>query len=114
MVHNINDRIEHFLSECKNATEFVLINREKNMAALAEMGLTFKNCRDIILDLSVENYHDGPLEDNDRPGEIWVFGKETDRCELYIKLKLVNSTLVKCISFHRAEHPLDYPCKKVE
>ncbi|MBQ7686854.1 MAG: hypothetical protein IJT28_06440 [Bacteroidaceae bacterium] len=44
--------------------------------------------------------------------EMWVFGKDMDGTELYIKIALgqPNSRTV-CISFHLAEHPIQYAFK---
>jgi hypothetical protein len=45
-------------------------------------------------------------------GEMWVFGKNVKGQEVYIKIMLGQpgrSTI--CISFHIAEHPLNYPFK---
>lgn len=43
---------------------------------------------------------------------MWVFGKDVHDIEVYIKVTVggFNRRAV-CISFHRAEHPLDYPLK---
>ena len=44
--------------------------------------------------------------------EMWVFGKDMDGTELYIKIALGqpnNRTI--CISFHVAEHPIKYAFK---
>jgi hypothetical protein len=100
-------------SVLKSGGDFFLIPRRENLQSLADLGLTFKNCRDILLDLSVDNYHDGPLEDRDRPGMVWIFGKDIGGCEIYIKLKLIgaeSAEKVVCISFHRANFTMRFPC----
>lgn len=44
---------------------------------------------------------------------MWVFGKDYDGTELYIKISLgAPGSKTICISFHEAEHPLSYPFKK--
>lgn len=110
------ERVWCFLSELKKVItsggSFALVERNKNLNALSDLGLTKIGCRDILLGLSIDDYIDGPVEDADRPGDIWVFGKNIGGCEVYIKLKLIDSLMVKCISFHRAEYPLKYPCRK--
>lgn len=48
-------------------------------------------------------------------GEMWVFGKDFNDTELYIKISLGrpnNKTI--CISFHEAEHPINYALKNKE
>ncbi len=71
---------------------------------MAKLGLTKKNLRDEIMTLSVENYCEGPNPDRDRPGYIWVFGKQVGAEEIYIKL---NITLVstKVILTHLPRYP---------
>jgi hypothetical protein len=89
-----------------------IVDRRKNMQALARLGLTKGNCREEILGLSVEDYCDGPKPDKDRPGEVWEFGKLIEDREVYIKLKIARVKgvkLAKCISFHEAERSLCFP-----
>ena len=60
------------------------------------------------------DYCKGPQPDKDRPGDIWVFGKEIAGSEVYIKLKIAQAgthKIAKCISFHAAEYPLGCPYK---
>jgi hypothetical protein len=46
-------------------------------------------------------------------GEMWVFGKWLNKIEVYIKITLGSEKdPVICISFHPAEHPMNYPLKK--
>lgn len=69
---------------------------------------------DLLLGLSVADYCEGPLDDRDFPGELWVFGKVIEGKEIYIKLKLAgsqSSRLVRVISFHQARESLYYPYK---
>ena len=83
----------------------------------ADLGLTKEGCKIEILGLSVTDYCQGPQPDHDRPGDIWVFGREIADRDVYIKLKIAevgSDKIAKCISFHAAEHPLCYPYKQQE
>ena len=51
------------------------IPREAFIETLTVLGITRGICYDELLSLSVEDYCQGPEEDRDRPGEVWVFGK---------------------------------------
>ncbi len=87
------------------------------MEALAKLGITKKNLREEIMILSVENYCEGPEPDRDRPGDIWVFGKQVGTEEIYIKLKIAQvgqEKIAKCLSFHAANFPLCYPFRSEE
>ena len=67
----------------------------------------------IIESLKSEDYVEGPIIDQlNKLGEMWVFGKDIKGKEVYIKIMLggVNCQTI-CISFHIAEHPLSYPFK---
>ena len=89
-----------------------IVNRRENIDALVKMGLTRKNLIEEIMTLSVENYCEGPEPDTDRPGNIWVFGKQVGTEEIYIKLKIAQvgkEKIAKCLSFHTANFPLRYP-----
>ena len=110
------EAIRRFLREFKRiATSgrgIDIVDRVKNMQALARLGLTKRNCREEILSLSVEDYCDGPKPDKDRPGEVWEFGKLMGGKDIYIKLKIAHVgrvKLAKCISFHEAERGLCFP-----
>ena len=94
-----------------------IVNRRENIDALVKMGLTKKNLIEEIMTLSVENYCQGPEPDRDRPGDIWVFGKQIGAEEIYIKLKIAQvgkEKIAKCLSFHAASLPLCYPYRGEE
>jgi len=65
------------------------------------------------MSLTVEHYHDGPLENISRGGRgIWIFGKVINGIEVYIKLNIFEAGgrfHATCISFHPAEFCLTYP-----
>jgi hypothetical protein len=113
--------IVDFLMEFKdivvNGRGLDVVPRLENKQALIELGLTAKNRYDEILSLAVSNYCEGPLEDRDRPGYVWCFGKQLNEKEVYIKLKIAiveGIKVAKCLSFHIAKYPLIYPCRQNE
>jgi hypothetical protein len=73
--------------------------------ALLDIGLTNPTqAWDEILRLSPGHYLDGPCEDTDRPNgkkDIWIFKKEVNGVQVYIKLKIDTRGCV-CLSFHEA------------
>jgi hypothetical protein len=112
------EEIGRFLQEFKQVARkrgIDFIPRSEFMGALALLGLTKRNCRDELFNLSAEDYCQGPDEDRDRPGYVWVFGKRIEGREIYIKLKLARvgeEIIAKCLSFHPADYPLRFPLKK--
>ena len=88
-------------------------DRGKNQKTLEELEIVPSYRKVIIESLEVEDYVQGPVVDQlNRLGEMWVFGKDVKDREVYIKIMLggVNCQTI-CISFHIAEHPLQYAFK---
>mgnify|MGYP003430686209 CR=1 FL=1 len=64
-------------------------NRVKNKNFMREYGLQLKDVKNIILNLSVEDYIKGPEEDEgEYAGEVWFFEPRFRGIKLYVKLRL--------------------------
>ena len=114
-------QIRIFLKEFKKLASggrgIFMVPREKSLKTLADLGLTKKNFKEIIMALSVLDYCEGPKKDIDRSGEIWIFGKQIGGKEIYIKLKVAQvgwKKIARCISFHPAVFPLSFPFQSNE
>jgi len=85
----------------------------KNIQTLKDLGINARIRDEIILSVAMENYSSGPNPDEYHPGYYWIFGKDLDAIEIYIKLKIVSNNngneRAVCFSFHPSEHPLKYP-----
>ena len=114
--------VADFLLDLKSAVRgglYSLVQRQRNIQGLIDLGLTSPGeAVPFILGLTPDNYVCGPEPDLDRPGEhIWVFGVVVHGTEAYAKVKRVEDprTGIGCraliLSFHPAEHPMDYPLK---
>lgn len=110
--------VEEFLSQFKvklNIWGIVFIDgRDKNMQALTDLNITPTERVEEVKTIQVEHYSEGPIRDllNDY-GEMWVFGKDVKGIETYIKITVGKPNMKTiCISFHRAEHPMEYPLKE--
>jgi len=88
-------------------------DRGKNTQALADLELRPVERTKILENLKPVDYSEGPMTDNFNSGsEIWVFGKEVKNQEVYIKITPgIPGSSVICISFHIAEHRMNYPLK---
>lgn len=86
------------------------LDRDKNPEALKALGITQKARDEIVRQVKSDDYVETLVADFFN--EMWVFGKDMDGTELYIKIALgqPNSRTV-CISFHLAEHPICYAYK---
>lgn len=91
-----------------------LDGRGKNQQTLHDLEISPAKRKEIIGSLKAEDYSQGPLDEKMHGIlPMWVFGKQVKKKEVYIKLSMggENNRAV-CISFHIAEHPLNYPFKK--
>ena len=110
------DEVQLFLNQMKEKIRVFGIlyrdDRGKNLQTLIDLEITPKYRNNVIIDLEVEDYSDGPIVDSlNKCGEMWVFGKDVKDREVYIKISLVKGTNALCISFHIAEYPMKYPFK---
>lgn len=110
--------VNHFLRDFKGLMQegqYFVKRHHKNMQALIELGITYKIRDDIVLGLRVSDYSSGPNKDEYGKADYWVYGKEINNKEIYIKLQIFTysdgNERAGCISFHTAEHPLKYPLK---
>jgi len=89
-------------------------DRGKNTQALADLELRPIDRKHILEKLVTSDYSEGPLEEKLIGGaEMWVFGREVMKNEVYIKISMgCPDSSVICISFHLAEHPMVFPYKK--
>ena len=93
---------------------WVLVPRPENKECILQLGFKYRDISETLLDLSVEDYCEGPCRDRDQPGDLWVFGKVMENKAVYIKMKLASFgplRIVRIISFHFAEHKLEHPFK---
>ncbi|GAL68322.1 hypothetical protein [Jejuia pallidilutea] len=80
--------VKSFLQELKQIIKvwgIFFSNRPKNsIQHLADLGITAKKREEIILNLEVEDYSEGPLEETQQGGtEMWVFGKTIKKEQVY-------------------------------
>lgn len=110
--------IEQFLQGFKQKVEIFDIifwdERGKNTDALAALDIIPNQRKEIIKTITVTDYSEGSITNLlNQLGDLWVFGKEVNGQEVYIKIcyGLPNKQTI-CISFHVAEHPMKYLYKK--
>ena len=109
--------VEKYLKELKVKIKvfglFFLDDRGKNQQTLYDLEISPAKRKEIIANLKLEDYSDGPLKEKMRGIlPMWVFGKEVKNNEVYIKISMgVENNSAICISFHIAEQPMNYPYK---
>ncbi len=111
------EEVERFLSRfVQKVKVFGIVfrdDRDKNMQTLLELEITPKYREEVIMHLDPDDYVEGPIEDTlNKMGEMWVFGKEVNRRDVYIKISMgFSSSSAICISFHIAEYRITYKLK---
>ncbi|TVQ06947.1 MAG: toxin [Bacteroidetes bacterium] len=87
--------------------------RGKNAQALVDLELRPIDRKTILEELETRDYSEGPLEEKLYGGaDMWVFGKTVKKKEVYIKITMgARGSSVICISFHLAQHKMQYPLK---
>ena len=112
------DEVNQFLAQFKvKASIFGIIYRvrEKNEETLFKLGISARMREKIVLSLEGTDFSHTTLGDVFDEGDLlWVFGKDYKGAELYIKITIIDNGRCLCVSFHEAEHPINYPFKKKE
>ena len=85
--------VELFLNDFKVKMQFVdivfLNDRGKNVKTLAILEIPVTKQKQIVEELDVKDYSEGPIEDTNFVGSpLWVFGKIVKGHELYIKISM--------------------------
>lgn len=110
--------VRAFLNEFKiKAKAFGIIYRDdrnkNNLNSLLQLGINNVIREETIFSLEDIDYSQGPILDTLNKGaDMWVFGKDYNDIDLYIKISVSNRAL--CISFHEAEYPLNFPFRTQE
>lgn len=114
---NIEKEVVSFLKDFKEKMKIWNVyfrdDRSKNLNAMLALELRSIERKSVLETLEKEDYSGGPFEDKLNGGaDMWVFGKLIKKKEVYIKITLgsPNSGVI-CISFHLAEHKMNYPLK---
>jgi hypothetical protein len=109
--------VEKFLKELSVKIDvfgiLFLDERGKNQQSLHDLEISPAKRKEIIQSIITEDYSEGPLDEKMRGIlPMWVFGKEVRNKEVYIKISMgISDNSAVCISFHIAEHPMNYPLK---
>ena len=92
------------LKDLVSSGKWALIPRKKNLDSLSNQGLTIQDVRNELLSLQLSDYISGPVPDYSYSGDIWIFSRNINGIDFYIKLKIdiINdgTEILKCLSFH--------------
>ena len=106
-----------FLNDFKEKMKFwdVLFrdDRGKNTQALVDLEIRPIERKAILNAIETRDYSEVQLEEKMYGGaDMWVFGKTIKKKEVYMKITIgpMGSSVI-CISFHLAQHKMNYPLK---
>lgn len=111
------EHVEKFLSDFNTKTRvfgiIFRVDRDKNINTLLKLEASAEQREKIVTALCAEDYSEGPVPDTlHHVAEMWVFGKKFKKEEIYIKISMgYPGSNTICISFHVAEHSMNYPFK---
>lgn len=120
------DEVRDYLCDVKqsvNAGRYQISSRTKNQSLYIDYVFSEKRCKEILLDLEVDDFSDAVQNDHPQhPEEIlYIFGKEVsllskhsgdeETVALYIKFNKLTNLYVIVISFHKQDYPLTYRFK---
>lgn len=84
------NQISEFLDKLKVKLDFYgfRFSRERveNRETMKELSLSRLSLKEILSELKIENYSEGPIRDEEEGDNYYVFGIEIDNREIYIKL----------------------------
>lgn len=108
------DDVEKFLRQFLPKMDIwgiIFLDRTKNQEALKMLGITASARKKIVKSITPDDYIE-TIIDKFSYGDMWVFGKDYDGTDVYVKLSIgMPNKETLCISFHTAEHPLHYAFK---
>lgn len=112
------EQVKQFLESFKAKLSvwgvFFRDDRGKNMQTLLDLEITPLYREMVLNNLLPEDYSAGPKPEKLYDGaDMWVFGKQVKSHEVYIKITMgAMGAKTICISFHTAEHKMNYPFKQ--
>lgn len=123
------EKIENFINQLKSILEndnfnaeedLVLIRTEKQAGdaqystpyTLIDLDYDISDVAECLKKLTIEEYSETLIDkDNHNPPLLFVFGKDINNRQVYIKLKIKGneSKYILCISFHYAKEKMTFP-----
>lgn len=88
--------------EVRYSTEYTMVDLEYDSGDIV----------DRLKELTVQDYSETLIDkDDDKPPLLFVFGKDINNKQVYIKCKIKGETtkMVLCLSFHYAKHDMLFP-----
>lgn len=104
---------------CLDTSNRLIKPRKINEKTIKKLGFTYRQIKEVLYSLTIDDYYAGPKKDDYHGGHFWEFGKEVDDTMLYIKIKIHTlpdgTDIPFCYSFHEPEFPMThFPLAGVE
>ena len=109
--------VQVFLKKLKsiNPATVTISNQKKTRDYLNSRDFERVEVITYLYSLTEANFSYGPSQNDWGTGKVWTFGINVDNDLVYVKLCLTsirNEHEMLCMSFHEAEHPLQFPFAK--
>jgi len=114
---DLKEEVSKFLMDFRLAmTLFPILfadNNMKNGQTLLSLEMPPVIRTNILANLSVEDYCEGPIDDElYGAASVWLFGKFVKNTEIYIKVAMGKSNIrILSVAFHDAGQTMAYPFK---
>lgn len=95
-------KIKKIVDNDNNGDKFVIVRTKKNVEFMREYSLNNDDIKDIIRELSVDDYFAGPEKDRNPQYEGWIFKFSPlfEGTKLYIKIRVESTEKSVCLSVH--------------
>ena len=95
-------KIKKIVDKDKNGDKFIIVRRDKNIEFMREYSLNDEDVKDIVRELTVEDYLAGPERDRNPQYDGWIFkfSPMFEGTQLYIKIRIENIEKSICLSVH--------------
>lgn len=124
-MHSEKTAVKEFLEELNNILTWENFSIDRNLLivksqkkkvqystpfTLLDLGYDAHDIVERLKELRIEEYSETLVDRNDsKPPLLFVFGKEINDRQVYIKLKVKTKRRILCLSFHYAEYRMEHP-----
>lgn len=124
-MHSEKTAVKEFLEELNNILTWENFSIDRNLLivksqkkkvqystpfTLLDLGYDAHDIVERLKELRIEEYSETLVDRNDsKPPLLFVFGKEINNRQVYIKLKVKAKRRILCLSFHYAEYRMEHP-----
>lgn len=94
--------IKTIVDKDKDGDRFIIVWSDKNKNFIRDYCLTVDDIKDVLRNLTVQDYFAGPEEDRDKQYDGWIFkfSPMFGNLKLYVKIRIEDKNKAICLSIH--------------